>query len=158
MLHWQRWWVLFQIEWNLKYICCFSGKYLSLRNKSKDCLVRCYQDTTRLLASRHCSPGKLVRTLKTHLGVLIFYNADIITISSKSNLFSPRCSWDVADLALNNNQSLTRYRSQKWRLTFFLYFFCRYKDKVILRKEKMKSTQIKLAFFIFTFIAIVSIT
>ena len=109
-------------------------------------MVRCYQDTTRLLASRHCSPGKLVRTLKTHLGVLIFYNADIITISSKSNLFSPRCSWGVADLALDNNKSLTRYRSQKWQLTFFFLFLLQIQRQSYTTKRKNEINTNKVGF------------
>jgi hypothetical protein len=39
--------------------------------------------------------------------MLVQYKADIIIISLKINLFSPWYSWKFAELALNNNQSLT---------------------------------------------------
>jgi hypothetical protein len=52
-------------------------------------------------------------TIKIQLGVLGYYNVDLIIISFKINLFSSWYSWKIAELALNNNQSLT----QKWLLS-----------------------------------------
>ena len=39
--------------------------------------------------------------------MLVLYKADLIIISLKINLFSPWYSWKIAELALNNNHSLT---------------------------------------------------
>jgi hypothetical protein len=36
------------------------------------------------------------------------YKADHIIISLKTNMFTPWYSWKIAELALNNNQSLPR--------------------------------------------------
>ena len=55
---------------------------------------------------------QLVSTIKIQLGVLpllVYYKADLFIISLKINLFSPwySHSWKIAELALNNNHSLT---------------------------------------------------
>jgi type III secretory pathway component EscS len=49
-------------------------------------------------------------TIKIQLGVLVYYNVDLIIISLKINLFSSWYSWKIAELALNNNHSLTPKR------------------------------------------------
>jgi hypothetical protein len=41
--------------------------------------------------------------------MLFYYTANLIIISLKINLFSPWYSWKVAELALNNNNSLTHF-------------------------------------------------
>jgi hypothetical protein len=45
-------------------------------------------------------------TIKIQLSVLVWYNADLIIISLKINLFLPWYSWKIAELALNNNHLL----------------------------------------------------
>ena len=39
--------------------------------------------------------------------MLVYYKADPIIISLQINLYSPWYSWKIAELALNNNYSLT---------------------------------------------------
>ena len=39
--------------------------------------------------------------------MLVYYKADLIIISLQINLYSPWYSWKIAELALNNNYSLT---------------------------------------------------
>ena len=47
--------------------------------------------------------------------MLVQYKADLIIISLKINLFSPWYSWKIAELALNNNHSLTHsWRTKNW--------------------------------------------
>ena len=47
-------------------------------------------------------------TIKIQLGVLVKNKADLtIIISLEINLFLPQYSWTIAELALNNNHSLT---------------------------------------------------
>jgi hypothetical protein len=47
-------------------------------------------------------------TVKSQLSMLIWYKADLIIISLKINLFFSWYSWKIAELALNNNHSLTK--------------------------------------------------
>jgi hypothetical protein len=44
---------------------------------------------------------------KNQLSVLVNNKADLIIISLQINLFSPWYIWKIAELALNNNRSLT---------------------------------------------------
>ena len=46
-------------------------------------------------------------TKQIQLSVLVWYKANHIIISLKINMFSPLYSWKIAELALNNNHSLT---------------------------------------------------
>ena len=46
-------------------------------------------------------------TIKMQLSMLVLYKTDLIIISLKINLFSPWYSWQIAELAVNNNHSLT---------------------------------------------------
>ena len=75
-------------------ICCFSAKHTALRKKSKD-----------RLAWNQDNVSKWPTCLTTY--VLVLYKADFTTISLKINLFSPWYSWNIAELVLNNNHSLT---------------------------------------------------
>ena len=45
--------------------------------------------------------------IKIQLSMLVLYKADLIIISLKINLFLPWLSWKIAELAFNNNHSLT---------------------------------------------------
>jgi hypothetical protein len=85
-------------------ICCFSAKHATLRRKCKDWLawnqdnVSKWGDmSTRRLLFRWAS------TKKIQLNVLVYYKADLIIISLKTNLFSPWYGW-VGD----TQQSLTK--------------------------------------------------
>ena len=89
-------------------ICCSSAKYAALRRKSKDWLARnqnnvsvCNDMSTRGLLFQWASNIKII------FSVLVKNKADLIIISLKINLFSPWNSWKIAELALNNNHSLT---------------------------------------------------
>jgi hypothetical protein len=46
-------------------------------------------------------------TIKIQLSMLVEYKASLILISLKINLFSPWNSWQIGELALSNNNSLT---------------------------------------------------
>ena len=47
-------------------------------------------------------------TMKIRLSVLVLYKVDLIIILLKINLFSPWYIWKIAELVLNNTQSLTQ--------------------------------------------------
>jgi hypothetical protein len=93
-------------------ICCFSDKHAALRRKSKDGLARyqnnmseCGDMPTRGLLFQWASIMKIQRS------VLVQYKADLIIISLKINLLSPWYSWKIAELALNNNHSITLFKT-----------------------------------------------
>ena len=89
-------------------ICCFSTKHAASRRKSKDWLVRNQNNVSEW---NDMSTSRLLfqwaSTIKIQLSVLVYNKADLIIISLKINLFSPWYSWKIAELALNNNHSLT---------------------------------------------------
>ena len=90
-------------------ICCFSAKHTSLRRKSKDWFVRNHNNVSEW--SDMSTRGLLFKwasTIKIQFSVLVMYKADIIIISLKINLFSPWYGWQTAELAFNNNHSLTQ--------------------------------------------------
>ena len=89
-------------------ICGFSAKHVALRTKSYEWLAR-NQDN---MSDWDCmSIRRLLfqsaSTMKIQLSVLVEYKADLIIISLKINLLSSWYRWKVADLALNNNHSIT---------------------------------------------------
>ena len=89
-------------------MCCFSAKHIALRRKNKDLLAR-NQDNVSEWGDMSIR-GLLFQwasTIKIQLSVFVYYKADLIVISLKINLFSPWYSWKIAELALNNNRSLT---------------------------------------------------
>ena len=86
-------------------ICCFSAKHTALRRKSKDLF-------------------QWASTIKIQLSVLVKNKADLI-ISLKINLFSPWYIWKIAELALNNNHSLsTGTCSRPLNLPHWISFYC----------------------------------
>ena len=89
-------------------ICCFSAKHTALRRKNKDWLAWNQDNVSKWGAMS--IRGLLFQwpsTIKIQLSVLVQYNADLIIISLKINLFSPWYSWKIAELALNNNHTLS---------------------------------------------------
>jgi hypothetical protein len=54
-------------------------------------------------------------TIQIQPSVLVWYKADLIIISLKINLFSPCYSWKIAELALNNNDSLNHSFITIWK-------------------------------------------
>jgi hypothetical protein len=90
-------------------ICCFSAKHAALRRKNKDWLAR-NQDNVFEWGdfSIHGLMFQWASAIKKQLGVLVKNKVDLIIISLKINLFSPWYSWKIAELALNNNHSLTQ--------------------------------------------------
>ena len=50
-------------------------------------------------------------TIKIQRSVLVQYKADLIIISLKINLLSPWYSWKIGELALNNNHSITLFKT-----------------------------------------------
>ena len=91
-------------------ICCFSAKHVSLGRTTKEWLARIrikgseWGDMSiRVLLFQWAS------TIKFRLSVLVYYKADLIFISLKMNLFTPRYCWKIAELALKNNHSLTHF-------------------------------------------------
>ena len=97
-------------------ICCFSAKHAALRRKSKYWLVR-NQDKVSEWSDMSIS-GLLFQwasTIKIQLRVLFKYKADLVIISSKIKLFSPKIAYlvlnidianTIAGSALNNNHSV----------------------------------------------------
>ena len=89
-------------------ICCFSAKHAALRKRSKDWLARNQNNVSEW--SDMSIRGLLFQwasTIKIQLTMLVYNRADFIIISLKINLFSSWYSWKIAELALNNNHSLT---------------------------------------------------
>jgi hypothetical protein len=85
-------------------ICCFSPKHAALRRNNKDWWAR-NQDNVREWwdMSIRGLLFKWASTIKIKLSMLVKYNADLIIISLKINLFSPWYRWKIAELVLNNN-------------------------------------------------------
>ena len=99
-------------------ICCFSVKHATLRRKNKDWSARNQNNvsewsdmSTRGLRFQWAS------NIKSQLSVLVYNKEDLIIISLKINLFSPLYSWKIAELALNNNHSLTHRNAGCWCTT-----------------------------------------
>ena len=98
-------------------ICCFSAKHAALRRENEDWLARNQNNVSEW--SDMSTSGLLFQwasTIKLQLSVLILNKADLIIISLKINLFSPWYSWEIAELALNNNHSLNH--SHLYSITF----------------------------------------
>jgi hypothetical protein len=107
-----------------------TSKHTALRRKSKNWLARnqdnvsewSYMSTRRMLF-------QWANTIKIQPSVLVYDKANlIIIISLKINLFSPWCSWKIAELALNNNHSLThfclrQYDISKRKWVFIIRYF-----------------------------------
>jgi hypothetical protein len=89
-------------------ICCFSAKHAALRRENKDWLAR-NQDNVSEWGdmSTHGLLFQCASIIKIQLSVLFLYKADLIIFPLKINLLSPWHSWKIAELALNNNHSLT---------------------------------------------------
>ena len=94
-------------------ICCFSTKHAALRRKSRDWSA---QDQNNVSEWGDMSTRGLLfqwaSTIKIQLSLLIYNEADLIIISLTISLFSPWYNWNIAELVLNNNHSLTH--SLKW--------------------------------------------
>jgi hypothetical protein len=90
-------------------ICCLSAKHAALRRKSKDWLARNQDNVSEWVDM--FTGGLLFQwtsTMKIQLSVFVYYKADLIIISLKINLFLPWYSWNIAQLVLNNNHTLTQ--------------------------------------------------
>jgi hypothetical protein len=86
-------------------ICCFSTKHAALRKKSKDGLARNQDNVSEWgYMSINWLLFQWARTIKIMLSMFVYC---LIIISLKINLFFPWYSWKFAELALNNNHSLT---------------------------------------------------
>ena len=87
-------------------ICCFSA----LRCKSKYWLTRNQENVSEW--SDLSIRGLLFQwasTTQIKRNVLVEYKAGLINISFKINLFSPWYTWKIAELAFNNNHSLSYF-------------------------------------------------
>ena len=84
-------------------ICCFSAKHTALRRKNKDWLSRNQDNVSKW---HDMSTRELLflwaSTIKIQLRCWSSTKLDLIIISLNINLF-----WKIAELALNNNHSLT---------------------------------------------------
>ena len=91
-------------------ICYFSSKLTALMSKNTDWLAWNHNNVSELGdMSIHELLFQWTSTKKIQLSVFVQNKADLITISLKINLLSPWYSWKIAELALNNNHSLTLY-------------------------------------------------
>ena len=61
-------------------------------------------------------------TINIELSVFVLNKADLIIISLKINMFSPWYSWKIAELALNNNPSLTHWIAEGDDSSFLFQF------------------------------------
>jgi hypothetical protein len=89
-------------------ICYSFAKQASLTRKRKDRLAR-NQDNVSEWGDMSIR-GLLfqwVGSIKIQLSALVYYKVDLIIISLKINLSSPWYSWQIAELSLNSNHSLT---------------------------------------------------
>jgi hypothetical protein len=89
-------------------ICCFSTKNAAWRRKNTDCLVRNQNNVSEW--SDMAIRGLLFQwasTIKIQLSVVFWYKANLTIISLNIYLFSPWYSLKIAELALNNNHSLS---------------------------------------------------
>jgi hypothetical protein len=88
--------------------CCFSAKYAALRRKSKDWFALNQNNMSEW--SDMSTSGLLFQwasTIQILLRVLVYCKVDLIIISLKTNVFSLWYSWQISELALINNHSLT---------------------------------------------------
>jgi hypothetical protein len=89
-------------------IGCFSAKYTALKRKSKYWLVGNHDNVSEWgNMSIRALLFQWASTIRIKTSVLVWYKVDIIIIALKINLFSPWYSWNIAELTLNNNPSLT---------------------------------------------------
>jgi hypothetical protein len=89
-------------------ICCFSAKYTALKRKSKYWLVGNQDNVSEWgNMSIRALLFQWASTIRIKTSVLVYYKVDIILIALNINLFSPWYSWNIAELTLNNNPSLT---------------------------------------------------
>ena len=89
-------------------ICCFSAKHAALRKKSKYWSALNQNNVSEWRdMSTHWLLFQWASTIKIQLRVLVQHKVDLIIIPLKISLFSPWYSWKIAELALNNNHSLT---------------------------------------------------
>jgi hypothetical protein len=79
-------------------ICCFSAKHAALRSKSKDWLAR---NQNNVSGWSDMSPGELLFQWASA------YRIPTQRTSSSSHWKLTWYSWKIAELALNNNHSLT---------------------------------------------------
>ena len=94
-------------------ICCFSTKHAALRSKSKEWLARDQNNVSEWSdMSVHGLLFRWATTIRVQLSVLVYNKANLIIISLNINLFSPCYCWKNAELALNNNHSLTHSLTQ----------------------------------------------
>jgi hypothetical protein len=99
-------------------ICCFSAEHTALRRKNQDWLSRNQDNVSEWGDMSICRLlFQWTSTIKIELSVLPvgLVQAELIIISLIINLFSSWYSWKIAELALNNNHSLTHslYLPQK---------------------------------------------
>ena len=108
-------------------ICCSFAKYAALRRKNKDWLARNQNNVS--VWSDMSTRGLLFQwanNIKIIFSVLAKNKADLIIISLKINLFSPWYSWKIAELAFNNNHSLTHphiHITTEINLVLLVYYY-----------------------------------
>jgi hypothetical protein len=111
-------------------ICCFSAKYTALKRKSKYWLVGNQDNVSEWgNMSIRALLFQWASTIRIKTSVLVYYKVDIILIALNINLFSPWYSWNIAELTLNNNPSLTHSSfSVLWPILSILDFIFWFKN------------------------------
>jgi hypothetical protein len=92
-------------------ICCFSAKHAALRSKSKDWLAR---NQNNVSGWSDMSPGELLFQWASA------YRIPTQRTSSSSHWKLTWYSWKIAELALNNNHSLTHSLTHSSRHTGYI--------------------------------------
>ena len=106
-------------------ICCFSAKHAALRRKSKDWLPR-NQDNVSEWSDMY------IRGLLFPLANTIQKTTKRVGLEKRGhhhhfiNLVSPWYSYKIAELALNNNRSLTKAVAYSFYISPTMYVYCVY--------------------------------
>ena len=91
-------------------VCCVSANHAALRSKNKNWLAQNQDNVSEWsdmsMCGRQLKLFQWTSIINIQLSLLVKYKADSIIVSLKINLFSLWYSWQIAELALNNNHSL----------------------------------------------------
>ena len=108
-------------------MCCFSANHAALRRKNRDWLTQNQNNVSEWIdMSTYGLLFHWASTIKIQLSLLVWYKANLIIISLKTNLFLLWHSWKILELALNNNHSLTVTKSTSllWFFKYLLNYLC----------------------------------
>ena len=105
-----------QTKYYKKFICCFSAKHTALRRKSKDWLAR-NQDNVSEWGdmSIHGQLFQWTSTIKIQLTCWFRTKRTYHHLIENELVLTMIYIWKIAELALNNNHSLTYLLIWRWK-------------------------------------------